>query len=61
MQFSTYRAEALRTSCTLYILHLESVIHKLQRLLNSGEISDTTKARIQTVLAETQAELRSLA
>jgi hypothetical protein len=60
MQFSTYRAEALRTSYTLYILHLECVIVKLQRLLSSGEISDATKARLQQALADTQAELHSL-
>jgi hypothetical protein len=47
------------TASPLYILHLKTVILKLQRFLNSGEISDTTKARLEKALAETETESRS--
>lgn len=60
MQSNTLRAEDLRSSYTLYILHLESTVLKLRSLLNSTEITGTVRTRLQTVLAETQAELRSL-
>lgn len=54
MQSRTCFADALRNSYTLYILHLESAVLKLQSLLNSTEITDTARARLQTVLAEIQ-------
>jgi hypothetical protein len=57
---STHRADALPNSYTLYILHSENMVRKLRCLLNSGEITDTLKARLQTLLAETEHELRSL-
>lgn len=60
MQSSTLCAEALRSSYTLHILHLESTVLKLQSLLNSSEVTDTVRARLQTVLAETEAELKGL-
>ena len=60
MQSRTYFADALRNSYTLYILHLETAVLKLHSLLNSNEITDTARARLQTVLAETQAELGNL-
>jgi len=55
MQSSTYCAAA-----ALHILELESSVLKLQSWLNSNEVTDTARARLQTLLAETQAELRSL-
>jgi hypothetical protein len=60
MQFSTLGAEALRSSYTLHILKLESTVLKLHSLLNSTEITDTLRTRLQMLLSETQAELGSL-
>ena len=60
MQSTTLCAAALRSSHTLHILKLESTVLKLRSLLNSPEITGTLRVRLQTVLSETQAELRSL-
>ncbi len=59
MQSSIHTAEALR-ACSVYILQLEDMLVKLQSLLNSSEITDSARARLQTVLAETQDELKGL-
>jgi hypothetical protein len=60
MQSSTYCADAVRNSYTLYILDLGSAVLKFQSLLCSTEITDTARARLQTVIEQTQAELRDL-